>query len=201
MSGGLWDCPRPLLANYPSWKWLLEFLLRVLISWVLVSSKSLQPAPRTPSLHEMGAAAFPWEGPHSPVGSVGAWLTSSLLPCHTASRLLLPVWDTQPASEALAASSELQKDNFTMNEGDLLSGGSWSPAVIVLLLYLSLTPAPVMARLCSAPSPMCMLCASAPGGAINSLALLQSLTLLPSPAACGCTQIPPWIAAGPLGWL
>lgn len=32
-----------------------------------------------------------------------------------------------------------------MNEGDLLSRGSWNPAVIVLLLYLSLAAAHVMA--------------------------------------------------------
>lgn len=90
---------------------------------MLVSSKSLQPAPGTPCLHTMGAAAFPYEGPCSPADSVGAWLASSLLLCHTASRVLLPVWDTQPASEALAASSKLLKDNVIMNEGDLLSGG------------------------------------------------------------------------------
>jgi len=114
---------------------------------VLVSSKSPQAAPRTPCLREMGAAASSSEGPRSPAGSVEAWLTPSLLPCHTASRSFLRIWDTQPASEALAACSELRKDNFIMNEGDLLSGGSWSPAIIVLLLYLSLTPAHVMARL------------------------------------------------------
>lgn len=34
----------------------------------------------------------------------------------------LPLWDMQPISEALVASSTLQKDDFIMNEGNLLSG-------------------------------------------------------------------------------
>lgn len=70
----------------------------------------------------MGAAPSLGKEPRAPASSVGVWLTSSLLPCHAASYSLLPLWDTQPASEALAASSVLQKDNFIMNEGNLLSG-------------------------------------------------------------------------------
>lgn len=90
---------------------------------MLVSSKSLQPAPRTPCLHEMDAATFPWEGPCFLSGSMEAG--SPLLCFHVIQPLacFCCVRETQPVSEALAASSKLRKQSFIMNEGDLLSGG------------------------------------------------------------------------------
>lgn len=55
------------------------------------------------------------------------------------------------------------------------------------------------AVICSLP--LCVLCPSAPGVSINSLALLQSLALLFLSAAWECAQNCPGIAVGPLGWL
>lgn len=65
----------------------------------------------------------PWG--RSPMLRQAVWASGSPPLCfHVMQPLtrLLPLWDTQPASEALAASSVLQKDNFIMNEGNLLSG-------------------------------------------------------------------------------
>lgn len=123
----------------------------MLISQILVSRRSLQRAPRIFCLQEIYAAVFPWERSHSLADTVGAWLTFSLLPCH-----VTLAFACLGHTAFLRGTSYLHwavKGQFHMNEGDLPSGGSWSPALIVLLLYLSLAPAHVVAQLWSAPFP------------------------------------------------
>lgn len=136
---------------------------------------------------------------HSLAGSVGTWLTSSLLPCHTASCLLLPVWGTQPAAEALATSSK--KRQFHNERGSFAKWGVLEPShnCASALSQPHTCSCNGSAVICSLP--LCMFYPSAPGVSIDSPALLQSLAFLSLPAACGRAQICPGIAVGPLGRL
>lgn len=122
----------------------------MLISWILVSRRILQYAPRILCLQEICAAIFSWERSRRYCGSLAHLFSASM--SYSLTLAFACLGDTA----FLRGTSCLHwavKGQFHMNEGDLPSGGSSSPAVIVLLLYLSLTPAHVEAQLWSAPFP------------------------------------------------
>lgn len=193
-SDGLQDCPRLLLANYPSWKW--QFLLSV-----LVSTKTPAGYSKNSLLALNGCSHLPLERPHSPAVSVGARLTSSLLPCHTAFLLTFACLGHTASSRGISYLQQAEKRQFHNERGSFAKWGVLEPShnCASALSQPHTCSCNGSAVICSLP--LCMLCPSPRGVSINSLALLRSLTLLSLSAACECPQICPGIAGGPLGWL